>query len=237
MTDDIKRKAALAALAELPAEGVIGLGTGSTARLFIAALGELVASGRRYTCVPTSEASRRQARELGIPVLSDDGPWDIAVTVDGADEVSDALDLIKGGGGAHTREKIVNFSSQRNVIIVDGSKCSRQLGERWAVPVEVLPFAHLATRGQLGRLGAPALRVTGGAPFRSDAGNLIYDVACGPIGDPRALDAALHAIPGVVETGLFIGRADVVLVARDTGIERRVAARDARSGTPGDGFG
>ncbi len=225
MNDDMKRKAALAAIAELPPEGVIGIGSGSTSRLFIAALGELVASGRRYTCVPTSEASRTQARELGMPLLSDDGPWDIEVTVDGADEVNDALDVIKGGGGAHTREKIVNFSSRRNVIIVDASKLSSQLGERWPVPVEVLPFAHLATKAHLGKLGTPVLRMTGGAPFRSDAGNAIYDVACGPIADPRALDAALRAIPGVVETGLFVGRADVVLVARATGVERRVATR------------
>lgn len=222
MTDDAKRKAALAALAELPAEGVIGIGTGSTARLFIAALGELVAAGRRYTAVPTSEASRSQARELGIPLLPDDGPWDIAVTVDGADEVDDALDLIKGGGGAHTREKIVNFSSRRNVIIVDASKLSRRLGEKWPVPVEVLPFAHLATRSHLARFGAPVLRTRDGAALRSDAGNLIYDVACGPIADPRGLDAALRAIPGVVETGLFVGRADVVLVAHAAGVERRV---------------
>jgi ribose 5-phosphate isomerase A len=231
MTDDSKRKAALAALDELPREGVIGLGSGSTARLFIAALGELVASGRRYSGVPTSEASRRQALELGIPVLPDDGPWDIAVTVDGADEVDDALDVIKGGGGAHTREKIVNFSSRRNVIIVDASKRSRRLGERWAVPVEVLPFAHLATRDHLARLGAPALRLAGGAPVRTDAGNLIYDVACGPIADTRALDAALHAIPGVVETGLFIGRTDVVLVASDAGIERLVRGTPANAET------
>jgi ribose 5-phosphate isomerase A len=221
MTDDFKHRAALAALAELPPDGVIGIGTGSTARLFIAALGELVAAGRRYTCVPTSEASRTQAEQLGIPLLSDDGPWDIAVTVDGADEVDDALDLIKGGGGAHTREKIVNFSSRRNVIIVDASKLSRRIGEQWAVPVEVLPFAHLATRSHLARLGAPALRVRGGAAFRTDAGNLIYDLACGPIADPRALDAALHATPGVVETGLFLGRADVVLIAGTSGVERR----------------
>jgi len=221
LSDEMKREAALAALAELPPDGVIGLGSGSTARLFIAALGELVAGGRRYTCVPTSEASRTQARELGIPLLPDDGPWDIAVTVDGADEVDDALDLIKGGGGAHTREKIVNFSSRRNVIIVDASKWSRRIGEQWAVPVEVLPFAHLATRTHLARLGAPTLRIRGGAPFRTDAGNLIYDLACGPIADPRALDAALHAIPGVVETGLFLGRADVVLIAGAAGVERR----------------
>ena len=226
MADGAKHKAALAALAELPLEGVIGIGTGSTSRLFIAALGELVAAtGRRYTCVPTSQASRTQARELGLPLLSDDGPWDIAVTVDGADEVSDALDLIKGGGGAHTREKIVNFSSRRNVIIVDASKRSRWLGEHWPVPVEVLAFAQLTTRDHLARLGTPVLRVRDGAPFRTDSGNAIYDVACGPIADPRALDAALRAIPGVVETGLFIGRADVVLVAGESGVERLVPSR------------
>src|SRR5689334_504929 len=220
MSDDMKHKAARAALDELPTDGVIGIGSGSTARLFIAALGELVASGRRYSCVPTSEASRTQAQELGMQLLPDDGPWDIAVTVDGADEVDDELNLIKGGGGAHTREKIVNFATRKNVIIVDGSKRSRRLGERWAVPVEVLPFAHLATRGHLARFGAPALRTVGGVPYRTDAGNAIYDLACGPIADPGALDAALCAIPGVVETGLFVGRADVVLVARDSGIER-----------------
>jgi ribose 5-phosphate isomerase A len=225
MSDDHKRVAALAAIAELPPEGVIGLGSGSTARLFIAALGELVAAGRRYTGVPTSEASRRQAQELGIPLLPNDGPWDIAVVVDGADEVDDALDVIKGGGGAHTREKIINHSSRRSVIIVDASKLSRRLGEKWAVPVEVLPFAHLATREHLARLGAPALRQTGGAPFRTDAGNLIYDIACGPIADTRTLDAALHAIPGVVETGLFVGRTDVVLIAGEAGVERRESPR------------
>ena len=216
----MKRKAALAAIAELPPEGVIGIGSGSTARLFIAALGELVAGGRRYTCVPTSEASRQQAQELGLPLLPDDGPCDNAVTVDGADEVSDELDLIKGGGAAHTREKIVNHSSRRNVIIVDASKLSHRLGEKWPVPVEVLPFAHLATRSHLARFGSPVLRLAAGAPVKTDAGNLIYDLACGPIADPRALDAALHATPGVVETGLFLGRADVVLVARETGVER-----------------
>jgi ribose 5-phosphate isomerase A len=225
MSDDHKRTAALAAIAELPPDGVIGLGSGSTARLFIAALGELVAAGRRYTGVPTSEASRHQAQGLGIPLLPDDGPWDIAVTVDGADEVDDALDVIKGGGGAHTREKIVNHSSRRSVIIVDASKLSRRLGEKWAVPVEVLRFAHLATREHLSRLGAPTLRLAGGAPFHTDAGNLIYDIACGPIADTRALDAALHAIPGVVETGLFVGRTDVVLIAGESGVERRESTR------------
>ena len=213
----MKRKAAIAALEELPASGVIGIGTGSTAKLFIDALAKL---GRPYQCVPTSDASRKQAASLGLALLPDDGPWDIAVTVDGADEVDPQLNLIKGGGGAHTREKIVNHSSRRNVIVVDGSKLSPRLGEKWAVPIEVLPFAHLATASHLAHHGQPTLRLRDGAPWRTDSGNLIYDVACGPIADPRALDLALHAIPGVVETGLFIARADVVLVARETGIER-----------------
>ena len=214
--DDAKRAAARAALAELPPEGVIGLGTGSTAKLFIDAVGELVAQGRRYIGVPTSDASRAHAASLGIPLLSDDGPWDIAVAVDGADEVSPSLDLIKGGGGAHTREKIINNSARRNVIIVDESKLSRRLGTRWAVPIEVLTFAHAATAQHIAHFGNPVLR----PGKRTDSGNVIYDLHCGPLDDPAALDRSLHAIPGVVETGLFVGRADVVLVARATGVER-----------------
>jgi ribose 5-phosphate isomerase A len=215
MSESAKRAAALAALAELPPSGTIGLGTGSTTRLFIDALGELVAQGRRYTGVPTSSASRAQAAALHIPLLSDDGPWDIDVTVDGADEVSPALDLIKGGGGAHTREKIVNAASRRNVIIVDESKLSPQLGTRWRLPIEVLAFAHAETARHLTRFGTPVLRAG-----RTDSGNVIYDLACGPIAEPAALNVSLHMIPGVVETGLFIGRADVVLVARAGGVER-----------------
>jgi ribose 5-phosphate isomerase A len=218
--DDAKRAAARAALAELPESGVIGLGTGSTTRFFIDALGELVSNGRRYTGVPTSEASRVQAAALGIPLLDDEGPWDIAVTVDGADEVDDALNLIKGGGGAQTREKIVSYSSRRTIIIVDATKLSRRLGEKWPVPVEVLTFAHRTTAAHLAAHGTPRLRDKAGTPVRTDAGNLIYDLQCGPIADPRALDLALHAIPGVVETGLFIGRTDLVLVAGEAGVKR-----------------
>lgn len=221
-SDDMKRAAARAALDELPSEGIIGLGTGSTTRLFIEALAEVMKTSpsRRYVGVPTSEASRAQASALGIPLLGDDGPWDIAVTVDGADEVDESLDLIKGGGGAQTREKIVNFSSKRNVIIVDDTKLSKRLGEKWAVPVEVLPFAHLATKAHLERFGVATQRQKAGAPFRTDAASFIYDVACGPIGDPRALDRAMREIPGVVETGIFVGRADVVIVAGVAGIKR-----------------
>jgi len=219
--DDAKRAAAKAALAELPESGTIGLGSGSTAKLFIDEVGALVHAGRKLVGVPTSEGSRKQAEALGIPLLGDDGPWEIEVTVDGADEVSDALDLIKGGGGAQTREKMVNFASKRNVIIVDHSKVSRRLGEKWPVPVEVLRFAHLQTRRLLAQIGEPKLRHKDGAPWITDAGNLLYDLAVGPIDAPSVLDRRIRGVPGVVETGLFVGRADLVLIAAENGVSRR----------------
>ncbi len=153
-------------------------------------------------------------------VGADDGPWAIDVTVDGADEVSDALDLIKGGGGAQTREKIVNFASARNVIIVDASKLSPKLGTKWAIPVEVLSFAHPMTASHLATLGAPVLRAKDGKVVRTDAGNVIYDVRVAPLASPAEMDRALRDVPGVVETGLFVGRCDLLLVASQEGVRR-----------------
>jgi ribose 5-phosphate isomerase A len=207
-------------LDELPEHGVVGLGSGSTSKLFIDEVGALVKAGRALTGVPTSEGSRAQAVALGIPLEADDGPWSIAVTVDGADEVDARLNLIKGGGAAHTREKIVNYASKRNVIIVDGSKLSQRLGEKWPVPIEVLSFAHPVTATHLAKFGEPVLRVKNGAVVRTDSGNVIYDVKTGPIDDPAALDRALRAVPGVVETGLFVGRCDVLIVADPNGVRR-----------------
>ena len=218
--EDAKRKAAKAAMAEIPEHGTVGLGTGSTARLFVEELAARVRSGSRIVGVPTSDATRLYAASVGIPLLGDDGPWEIDVNVDGADEVSAALDLIKGGGGAHAREKIVNYAAARNIVIVDATKMSSRLGERSAVPVEVLPFAHCTTKGKLARFGEPRLRLRLGSPMRTDAGNFIYDLTTGPIDDVLALDTALHAIPGVVEAGLFVRRADVVLVADEQGVRR-----------------
>jgi len=220
--DLAKLAAARAALVELPERGVIGLGSGSTAKLFIDEVGALVAAGRQLAGVPTSEASRAQALALGIPLLTDDAPWSIDVSVDGADEVDGALDLIKGGGAAHTREKIVNFASRRNVIIVDASKQSTRLGTTWPVPIEVLAFAHPTTARHLEAHGTPVLRLKTGAVVRTDSGNVIYDLRTGPIADVVALDRALHAIPGVVETGLFVRRCDVLLVASAEGVQRIV---------------
>ncbi|MCA9639062.1 MAG: ribose-5-phosphate isomerase RpiA [Polyangiaceae bacterium] len=218
--DAQKQQAADAALELLPESGVLGLGTGSTAKLFIDGVGRLVTQGRKFQGVPTSEASHRQAQALGIPILDPDGPWEIDVCVDGADEVSATLDLIKGGGGAHLREKIVNHAARRNVIIVDESKLSKKLGERWPVPLEILGFAHRAIAKSLEKLGEPVLRERDGAPWRTDSGNYIYDLRVGVITDPSSLERELSLIPGVVETGLFVGRADVVLVASPQGVRR-----------------
>lgn len=218
LPEQAKRLAAERASTHLPERGVVGLGSGSTAKLFIEAVGRLVAQGRELTGVPTSEESRALAESLRIPLLDDAGPWSIDVCVDGADEVSAELDLIKGGGGCQTREKIVNFSSRKNIVVVDASKISRQLGERWAVPVEVLPFGRQSTVAALSRFGTTSLRLRGGAPWMTDAGNFIFDVRVGPMAEPKTIDQALRAIPGVVETGLFVGRADLVIVAGDDGI-------------------
>ena len=222
---EAKRRAAEEALSFLPERGVVGLGSGSTAELFIEAVGRLVAAGRSLYGVPTSEASRRQAAALRIPLLPDGGPWPIDVCVDGADEVSAELDLIKGGGGCHAREKIVNEAARTNVIVVDESKLSRKLGERWAVPVEVLTFGAQSTRRRLERFGEIKLREREGRPFVTDSGNYIFDVRTGAIEAPATLDQALKAIPGVVETGLFVARADVVVVAGPAGVRRIERAR------------
>lgn len=219
-SDEAKRRAAEAALELLPAEGVLGLGTGSTTRFFIEAVGKLVRAGRRFSGVPTSQQSRALATQCGIPLLDDAGPWVVDLCVDGADEVSEKLDLIKGGGGAHTREKMVNFAAKKNVIIVDESKLSRQLGERWPVPIEVLVFAHLTTARALAQFGKPVLRLKHGAPVTTDSGNYIYDVAVLPLADPEPIDHAFRQVPGVVETGLFCARADWVIVAEAQGIRR-----------------
>jgi ribose 5-phosphate isomerase A len=224
--DTAKRLAAQAAADLTPEQGVIGLGTGSTTRHYIVEVGRLVKEGRKLSAVPTSRRSRELASSLGIPLLDDMGPWSIDLCVDGADEVSDDLDLIKGGGGAHTREKIVNRHARQNVIIVDESKLSSRLGEHWAVPVEVVVFGHRATGAALARYGDVSLRFAGDNPFVTDSGNYIYDVETGPIADPVELEEELRHLPGVVETGLFCGRADIVIVAGANSVELR--HRDGR---------
>ena len=224
--DTAKRLAAQAAADLTPEQGIIGLGTGTTTRHYIAEVGRLVKQGRRLTCVPTSRRSRELALSLGVPLLDEIGPWAIDLTVDGADEVSEELDLIKGGGGAHTREKIVNRHSRQNVIIVDETKLSTRLGDRRAVPVEVVVFGHRATGASLSRYGDASLRFAGDDPFVTDSGNYIYDLETGPIADPVELEEELRHLPGVIETGLFCGRTDIVIVAGASSVELR--HRDGR---------
>lgn len=223
---DAKRQVAEAA-AELVEPGMrLGLGSGSTALFFVEALGRRVAQGLDLQpAAATSKATEEAARRAGIALadmLSLDAPTALDLAVDGADEVDGALGLIKGGGACLLREKIIAAMAARFVVIVDASKCVAQLGA-FPLPVEVEPFGLAATARHIeARLGvAPTLRQVRGEPLLTDNGNLILDCALGAIADPAATAAALGAIPGVVDHGLFLGMADEVLVA-DGGSVRRL---------------
>ena len=218
---DLKRQAAEAAAALVEDGMAVGLGTGSTATFAIARLIDRVQGGLRITAVPTSERSAAQARGGGIELIELHAATRLDLTIDGADAVAaGSLDLVKGLGGALLREKIVAQASDRLLIVVDASKVVERLGMNAPVPVEVTPFAWQATAGRLASLGTrPVLRMEAdGKPFHTDGGNLIVDCHIAPSDDPAALDAAMQAIVGVVETGLFIGRAEMVFVAEATGV-------------------
>ncbi len=200
----------------------IGLGTGRAAAAFIAALGARVRAGLRVCAVPTSSTSASQARALGIVLVDLDGDRELDLTVDGADEVAPSLDLIKGWGGALVRERIVAAASRRQVILVGAEKLVRVLGARGRIPVEVIPLARGLVARKVAALGlTPTVRAGAvGAPFVTDNGNLTLDCApAAPLGDAaaRTLEAALLAIPGVVDTGLFLGTAERVLVGHPDG--------------------
>jgi ribose 5-phosphate isomerase A len=224
-SDTYKRQAAEAALSLVEPGMKLGLGTGSTAKHFIELLSERVREGLEVVCVPTSEATRAQAAWLSIPLTTLDDESHLDLTVDGADEIDDALRLIKGGGGALLREKIVAAASERLVIIADVSKRVQILGA-YPLPVEVVRFGYMATHAMIEKLAAGAgcrghvkLRLGfDGQPFVTDGGNYIFDCMFGRIGDPEALDRALKQIPGVVENGLFLGLADAALIAGPDGI-------------------
>ena len=220
----LKREAAEAAAALVTDGMVVGLGTGSTATFAIARLIDRVRDGLRIKAVPTSERSAAQARAGGIELIELGADTRLDITIDGADAVAaGSLDLVKGLGGALLREKIVAQATDRLLIVVDASKLVDRLGANAPIPVEVTPFAWEATAGQLVRLGTrPVLRMTDGAPFRTDGGNLILDCHVDPIADPAALDAAMQGVVGVVETGLFIRRTHTVFVADPAGVRTLV---------------
>ncbi len=212
-----KRTAAERALELVRPGMLLGLGTGSTARYFIERLGARVAEGLRITAIATSRDSEERARSLGIPVVQTlERPIDLAV--DGADEIDPARNCVKGRGGAFLREKIVAYASRRFVLVADETKAVPRLGAG-PVPVEVLSFLWEETSRRIQELGGrPALRSAGANPFRTDNGNLVLDVSFGIIPDPHGLGIKLHAIPGVVEHGLFIGMANAVILAGPAGV-------------------
>jgi ribose 5-phosphate isomerase A len=221
MTDDFKRLAAIAALDEIRDGMVVGLGTGSTASHFIQELGARVGAGLSVVGIPTSEASAVMARQVGIPLTDFSSHSDIDVTVDGADEVSPDLELVKGLGGALVREKIVAKASRRVVIVVDEAKLVERLGSRAVIPVEVIPFAaDLVMRRLASWGGEPRIRQKEGKPFVSDNGNLVVDWKHGPIEQPSALEKQIKEITGVVDSGLFCGIADAVIVSGENGVRK-----------------
>ncbi len=224
--DDLKREAAAKAVTFVQPGMRLGLGTGSTAKHFVDLLAERVRGGLNVVGVPTSEATRAQALSLGVPLTTLDETPELDLTVDGADEFDQSLRLIKGGGGALLREKIVASASARMIVITDNSKRVERLG-RFPLPVEVAPFGVEATRRAIvaalksvGCAGEMVLRKgAGGGAFVTDGGHYIYDCSLGVIPDAEALATALARVPGVMEHGLFLGLADAIIVAAPGGVE------------------
>ena len=224
MSADDQKKAVGYAAADLVSSGmVVGLGTGSTAAWFVRALGERKLDIRG---VPTSEATASLAREAGIALVDLDMVGEIDLTVDGADEIGPGLSLIKGGGAALLREKLVWEASRRCVVIAEAAKQVSVLGA-FPLPIEVVAFGHAATAKRVCDalvecdIGvAPRLRRKDGVPVKTDGGNLIYDAACGAIPDPALLAAALKSVTGVVDHGLFLDLADEALIGTPNGVAR-----------------
>jgi ribose 5-phosphate isomerase A len=237
-----KLEAARAAVAAIPSGVALGLGSGTTAELMLRALAERVRAGLRVVGVPTSERTRQFAAALGIPLTGIDDVATLDMSIDGADEVLPlSLDLIKGHGGALLHEKLIAAASRERVIIVDVSKLVRALGARGPVPVEVTPFGWRHTAERVAALGCrPVLRTkpaaapgsppaaaptpgsatgTQATPFVTDGGNYILDCAFGSIAEPARLAAAIKALVGVVESGLFVGMTERVYVGGSQGVQ------------------
>jgi ribose 5-phosphate isomerase A len=231
--DALKRAAAERATEWVEPGMVVGLGTGSTAIWAVRRIGARLAEGtlRDIVAVPTARQTAEEARRVGITLLADDVPWEIDLTIDGADEVDPALNLVKGGGGALLREKLVAQATAREVIVVDDSKPSPMLGTTHAVPIEVVEFGFATTMAWLRAAGAePELRGGDAAPYRTDQGNLIVDADFGPVPDPAALAARLANHAGIAEHGLFVGLTDTLVVAGPDGITIHQRS-DARNGS------
>jgi ribose 5-phosphate isomerase A len=224
MSEDLKRRAAEAALAHVKDGMRLGLGSGSTAAIFVELLGKRVASGLTMVGVATSETTADIARKAGVPLAMLDDEPELDLVVDGADEIGPELALIKGGGGALLREKIVAAAASRMIVIADSSKHVAMLGA-FPLPIEVATFGLVATSraieraaARLGLSGVIEMRRKHGNPFVTEGGNCILDASFGRIPDPEALARELADIPGVVEHGLFLGYADLALIASPAGV-------------------
>ena len=219
--ESLKRVAAREALRLVQDGMIVGLGSGSTAELFLEALAGRMAAGLRITAVPTSKRIAGMARGRGIQVAELQDVPRVDLTVDGADEIQPrGLELIKGGGGALLREKLVATAARRLCIIADRSKLVARLGERWPVPVVVVPYGWHQTADRIRGLGGePSLRQVDGGPLVTDDGLYILDCRFGPIADPARLGAALKGLLGVVEHGLFVGIAAQAIVASESGVD------------------
>ncbi|GAC1361344.1 MAG: ribose-5-phosphate isomerase RpiA [Herpetosiphon sp.] len=216
--NELKRQAARRALEEIRPGTVVGLGTGSTARWVIEGIGHLVAGGMKITAVPTSDESEALARSCAIPIcdLPSDG---LDLVIDGADEYDPRGWVIKGWGGALLREKIVAAAARRYIVVVDYTKQVDQLGQRGKLPVEIVAWGWERTAHSLQPYHPALRRASNGAPFVTDGGNLILDCAIERLPDPIATQSDLKQRAGVIETGLFLGLTDLVVVAAPAGIQ------------------
>ena len=219
--ENLKKAAALKALDFVRDGMVVGLGTGSTAKHLVIALGERVRAGMKLRAVPTSLETAELARQVGIPLIDTANRWEIDVAIDGADQVDPNFNLIKGGGGALLKEKIVAASAKQFIVMVDQTKQVPVLGGSFPLPIEIIPFGWGSTAREIEALtrGRVVLRERNGAPFKTEAGHLIFDVHLDRIDKPAELETALNLIPGVVETGLFVNRTHILIVGTATGVQ------------------
>lgn len=223
--DSQKRQAALKATDYVHDGMVVGLGTGTTAKHLIIALGERVHAGLKIRAVPTSHDTAALARQSGIPLIESNA-WTIDVAIDGADQVDPHFNLVKGGGGALLKEKIVAAAANRFVVMVDHTKLVPALGGSFPLPIEVVPFGWGSTARHIERVsgGTAVLRERNGAVFQTEAGHVILDLHMPKIDSPAQLEIELNQIPGIVETGLFIGRTSILIVGHAQGVDVTDAA-------------
>lgn len=225
--DSLKKATALKALDFVRDGMVVGLGTGSTAKHMVMALGEKVRAGMKLRGVATSQETAELARQCGIPLIDSDNRWEIDVAIDGADQVDPGFNLIKGGGGALLKEKIVAASAKQFIVLVDHTKQVPALGGSFPLPIEIIRFGWGSTAREIETLtkSRVTLRERNGAPFNTEAGNLIVDVHLARVDQPRELEIALNQIPGIVETGLFVSRTDILIVGTPAGVQVHYATR------------